>query len=121
MIPAIIVLRALSPVPDQEIAAALAMGDNENTFLTDRIEVLLRMCRQYKLTTRESCLAFLGERFRSVFQCPPDWSRRKIGLFLIERILLVHLPDHKDKFRMMWCARLLPPAAYRYDEERTAT
>lgn len=101
MIPVMMVLKALVDATDKDIFAGIVQNDFKNTFLTDRIELLLRGFKSYSLYTGSQCLDFLGARFRVVLGCPEDWTNHQVGQFLLKRIVLVHLPTAQDKFRML--------------------
>lgn len=101
MVPVIMVLKALVGATDKEIFANLVQGDFQNTFLTDRVELLLRGFKNYNLWTGEQCLEYLGDKFRVVMGAPDDWTNFQVGSDLINRIILVHLESPREKFRML--------------------
>jgi DNA-directed RNA polymerase I subunit RPA2 len=101
MIPVVMIMKALVGATDQEIFKGILQNDYENTFLTDRVELLLRGFKTYGLFTKTQCLEFLGDKFRVVLQCPEDWSDEEVGAYLIDRIVLVHLKDPRDKVRLL--------------------
>lgn len=101
MVPIILLLKALIGAPDKEIFESVMMGDYENTFMTDRVELLLRNFKSYKLYTQKQCLEFLGERFRVVLGLPEDYSNQQLGMELLDRVLLVHLDVSRDKYRLL--------------------
>ncbi|KAL7410627.1 DNA-directed RNA polymerase i polypeptide 2 [Mrakia frigida] len=101
MIPLMLILKALTSASDLEIFEGLVQGDTENTFLTDRVELLLRGFKNYGLRTGKQCLEYLGSKFKVVLGVPEDWSDEVVGGWLLERVVLVHLPDPRDKFRML--------------------
>jgi DNA-directed RNA polymerase I subunit RPA2 len=101
MIPLMLVLKALVDASDLEIFEGLVQGEEDNTFLTDRVELLLRGFKAYGLQTGKQCLAYLGGKFRIVLGVPEDWADERVGSWLIERVVLVHLPSPRDKFRML--------------------
>lgn len=101
VIPIMLVLKALIGASDKEIFEGVIMQDYENTFLTDRVELLLRSFKAYKLYTGEQCLEFLGDKFRVVLGMPEDWNNTALGVWLIRKLVLVHLVDPRDKFRML--------------------
>ncbi|KAF8341495.1 beta and beta-prime subunits of DNA dependent RNA-polymerase [Cantharellus anzutake] len=100
-IPVIFILKALISPSDKEIFEGIMMGDYQNTFLMDRVEVLLRNFKTYGLFSSEQCLDFLGEKFRVVLRLPLDWTNRQVGEALIKKVVLVHLDDHRDKYRLL--------------------
>jgi len=103
MIPLMLVLKGLVDASDKEIFEGLVQGEYDNTFLTDRVELLLRGQKVWNLKTGIQCLDFLGDKFRVVLGCPEDWSNSEVGGFLLKKVVLVHLPAPRDKFRMLLC------------------
>ena len=121
MIPLMLVLKSLVDASDREIFEGLVQGEYDNTFLTDRVEMLLRGQKTWGLHTGKQCLAYLGEKFRVVLNCPEDWRDELVGRFLIERVVLVHLPGPRDKFRMLMCVEVQPAPAWSTDPQIHAT
>lgn len=120
MVPVVMIMKALVGATDKEIFQGILQNDFDNTFLTDRVELLLRGFKTYGLQTGQQCLDFLGDKFRVVLQCPEDWSNERVGSYLLDRIVLVHLKDPRDKLRLLLCvssqrvgprASLTPPFA----------
>ncbi|WVF65732.1 hypothetical protein IAT40_000464 [Kwoniella sp. CBS 6097] len=101
MIPLMLILKALVNASDKEIFEGLIQGEYDNTFLTDRVELLLRGQKTWGLQTGEQCLDYLGEKFRIVLNCPDDWNNIQVGSYLLSKVVLVHLPNPRDKFRML--------------------
>ncbi|KAF9238805.1 hypothetical protein BU15DRAFT_88248 [Melanogaster broomeanus] len=92
VIPIMLILKALIGASDREIFEHVMMQDYENTFLTDRVELLLRSFKMYSLYTGDQCLEYLGDKFRVVLA---------LGAWLIQKMVLVHLSEPRDKFRML--------------------
>ena len=101
MVPVVMVLKALVSATDKEIFASIVQADTSNTFLTDRVELLLRSFKQYALWTGEQCLEYLGDKFRVVMRAPEDWSHAQVGEELINRLVLTHLDMPRDKYRLL--------------------
>ncbi|KAA8895300.1 DNA-directed RNA polymerase I [Sphaerosporella brunnea] len=102
LVPAVMVLKALVETNDRQIFdGLLSMADRENTFLTDRVELLLRTYKAYQLYSRTETLQYLGEKFRIVMRVAPDMTDVEVGMEFLRKIVLVHLDDPKDKFRML--------------------
>jgi DNA-directed RNA polymerase I subunit RPA2 len=101
MIPLVLILKALVDASDREVFEGLVMGEYDNTFLTDRVELLLRGQKVWGLHTGSQCLDYLGGKFRVVLNCPDDREDVEVGAYLLERVVLVHLPEPRDKFRML--------------------
>lgn len=101
MVPVILILKALVDTSDKEIFDALCQGDIKNTFLTDRVELLLRSFKTYSLFGRDACLSYLGEKFRVIMGQDEDLTNREVGEALLNKIILVHLQDNRDKFNLL--------------------
>jgi DNA-directed RNA polymerase I subunit RPA2 len=101
VIPVMLILRAFCGASDKEIFEGIVMEDFGNTFLTDRVEMLLRSFKSYTLYTGDRCLQYLGEKFRVVANQPEDWDDMHLGGWLLEKLVLVHLKDAREKYNMM--------------------
>ncbi|KAF9534569.1 DNA-directed RNA polymerase I polypeptide 2 [Crepidotus variabilis] len=101
VIPIMLILKALVGASDREIFEGIMMQDYENTFLSDRVELLLRSFKTYTMHTGEQCLEYLGDKFRVVLNLPEDWSNAAQGTWLIQKMVLVHLDSPRDKFRLL--------------------
>lgn len=101
VIPIMLVLKALVGASDKEIFEGVMMQDFNNTFLTDRVELLLRSFKVFTMKTREQCLSYLGDKFRIVLNLPEDWTNAAVGAWLVQKMILVHLDFARDKFRML--------------------
>lgn len=54
------------------------------------------------LYSQEQCLAYLGSRMRTVLEgVTQDMSDTDAGRFLLERLLLIHCTQFKDKFNTL--------------------
>jgi DNA-directed RNA polymerase I subunit RPA2 len=101
VIPIMLVLKALINASYKEIFEGIMMQDYQNTFLLDRVELLLRSFKRYTMHTGEQCLEYLGDKFRIVLNLPEDWSNAAQGAWLIRKMILVHLDSPRNKFRML--------------------
>lgn len=101
LIPVMMVLKALIETNDREIFDGIVGSDTSNSFLTDRLELLLRTYKAYNLYSQQETLAYLGDKFRVVFGATPDVSDIDVGKEVIQRIVLVNLSKNVDKFRML--------------------
>ncbi len=101
VIPIMLVLKALVGASDKEIFDGVMMEDYEDTFLAGRVELLLRSFKTYTMRTGEQCLDYLGDRFRVVLGLPDDVTNGAVGAWLIQKMILVHLENPRDKFRML--------------------
>lgn len=106
LIPLVILLRALSSSSfgssDEELYSRIVEGAENNTFLRARAELLLQDAHQFDgLHTSEECLAYLGARFRPLSLRADSTSDVDIGHFMMERYILIHLPDYSDKLECL--------------------
>ncbi|KZT06510.1 beta and beta-prime subunits of DNA dependent RNA-polymerase [Laetiporus sulphureus 93-53] len=101
VIPILLILKALVSASDTEIFEGIMMQDYDDTFLADRVELLLRSFKMYKLRTGDQCLEFLGDKFRVVLNVPEDWTNKTVGIWLVQKVILVHLDSPREKFRML--------------------
>ena len=112
LVPVMMILKALIETNDREIFEGLVGPSNskgiENTFLTDRVELLLRTYKTYGLYTKTQTRAYLGEKFRVVLGVPETLSDYEVGTEFLRRIVLVHLgcvdvteEQDLDKFKML--------------------
>ncbi|RKF55606.1 DNA-directed RNA polymerase I subunit RPA2 [Golovinomyces cichoracearum] len=112
LIPVIMLFKALVETNDKEIFEGIVgiagSQGSDNTYLTERVELLLRTYRSYGLHTRDKTRAYLGEKFRTVLGVPDSISNLECGTEFLRKIVLVHLgcvdvteQQDKDKFKML--------------------
>lgn len=112
LVPTLMILKALVETNDREIFEGIvgAAGSDgaKNTFLTDRVELLLRTYKVYGLYTRDQTRAYLGSKFRVVLGVPDSMSDLDCGTEFLRKVVLVHLgnvdvkeKDDRAKFKML--------------------
>ena len=112
LVPVIMILKALVESNDREIFEGLTgPKDSElanDTFTTERIELLLRTYKAYNVHGKSNTRAYLGEMFKPVLGVPPDISSYDAGTEFLRRIVLVHLGNvdvtesqDLDKFKLI--------------------
>jgi len=124
LIPVVILLRALSSqqdstsnlhsaqrhsnekedgiISDEELYNRIVQGDEENTFLKARAELLLQDAQQYSdLYTPQQCLAFLGSRFRPLSLKADSTPDHEIGRYMISQFILIHCSTFRDKLECL--------------------
>jgi len=101
LIPIMLIIKALVAASDKEVFEGIVMGDYQNTFMTDRVELLLRSFKSYSLYTGDQCLEYLGDKFRVVLGMPEDWDNVTLGTWLLNKVVLVHLDAPRDKYRLL--------------------
>ena len=110
--PVMMILKALIETNDREIVEGLAGPTPSTTasssFVSDRVELLLRTYKAYKLKTKAQTLAYLGEKFAPVLNVPITMPRERVGEEFLRRIVLPHLGNcavtevqNNDKFQML--------------------
>jgi DNA-directed RNA polymerase I subunit RPA2 len=101
LLPVMMVLNALVETNDKAIFDGITAGRGEDPFLSERVESLLRTFKTYHLFTRRETLAYLGSKFRVVFEESEDLTDEEIGEVVLHRVILVHLPTNADKVRLL--------------------
>jgi DNA-directed RNA polymerase I subunit RPA2 len=101
LIPVMMILKALVETNDRQIFDGIVGAETKNSFLTDRLELLLRTYKSYNLFSKHETLSYLGDKFRVVLGATPDVSDADVGKEVLNRIVLVHLHDDRAKFRMI--------------------
>jgi DNA-directed RNA polymerase I subunit RPA2 len=73
-------------ITDEELFNRIVQGDESNTFVRARAELLLQEARQFHgMQTPEECLAFLGSRFRLMSGKANSTSDVAIGHYIINK------------------------------------
>lgn len=97
LLPVVLVAKALLNISDQELFNRIVGGDYENTFMTTRLELLLRDFKSYKLNTPTECRAYIGSLFRGSLPLSDRADDATCGAFLIERYIFVHTKSFSEK------------------------
>lgn len=100
-IPASLALRALVETTDRELLSRVLRGDAGNTYLSDRVQVLLSDRHGVASGAVADVRAFLGSRFRAVLDMPPGLSDGDAGALLLRRYVLVHLTSDAAKLEVL--------------------
>ncbi|CAI2174047.1 1708_t:CDS:10 [Funneliformis geosporum] len=100
MVPVILVMKSLVEVSDKGIYDMLVQGEHTNTFLTDRVELMLHNFKLFSVQSREQCTSLLGEKFRITFSPPTYYTNKQVGDLILNKVILVHLRSKKDKFNL---------------------
>ena len=108
LVPAMMILKALVDTNDREIFEGIVGSARskakDDTFLTDRVELLLRTYKAYKLYSKSQTRAYLGEKFRVVLKVSESISNEEVGTEFLRKIVLPHLVssgEDGDKFNML--------------------
>lgn len=112
LVPVMMVLKALVESNDREIFEKLVGTEGsagaKNTFVSERVELLLRTFKMYKLNGQSANRAYLGQKFKYVLDVPPDTPNVAAGTEFLRKIVLVHLGNvdvtpaqDNDKFNLL--------------------
>ncbi|KKK25908.1 hypothetical protein ARAM_003160 [Aspergillus rambellii] len=112
IIPVVMILKALVETNDREIFEGIVGSASsegiKNTFVTDRVELLLRTYKAYRIHSRAECRSFIGEKFKPVLGVPMDISNEEAGAEFLRKVVLPHLGNQNvsetqdyDKFKML--------------------
>jgi DNA-directed RNA polymerase I subunit RPA2 len=97
LLPVVLVAKALVDISDKELFDRIVQSDTDNTFLTTRLELLLRDFKSYGLYTKAQCQAYLGSLFRNQVGMTATQSDAAAGIRLINRYLFVNTEVLTDK------------------------
>jgi len=86
---------------DKTIFDKIVQGAHANTFVTERVEAMLRKQKKYAIFTQNQCLAFLGSKFQPALGLSETLSDIEVGEELLRRVLFVHLNKNTDKFELL--------------------
>ena len=99
-IPLLVIMRALVETTDYEIFTKL-LSNGPNTFMSERVEAMMREIASIRVKSRRDNLAFLGSYFRLVMQMPSSVSDEEVGTKLIDGYILVHCINNQSKFDLL--------------------
>jgi DNA-directed RNA polymerase I subunit RPA2 len=97
LLPVVLIAKALHNISDQELFNRIVGGDKTNTFLTTRLELLLRDFKSYKLHTMRECQAYLGALFRGSLPISDRSDDATAGAILIRQYIFVHVDAFSEK------------------------
>ncbi|KAJ5179823.1 DNA-directed RNA polymerase I subunit RPA2 [Penicillium capsulatum] len=111
LIPVMMILKALVETNDREIfeniVGSASSNGIKNTFVTDRVELLLRTYQAYGKHSQYDCRAHLGKCFRPVLGVSADLPDEEVGTEFLRKVVLPHLGCYNvtetqdyDKYKM---------------------
>ena len=111
LVPVMMILKALVETNDREIFEGIVGGERKqslDSFVSDRLEMLLRTYKVYGLIGRRKTRAYLGEKFRPVLDVPITGSDEDVGEKFLRKVVLPHLGNcnvtesqNNDKFQQL--------------------
>lgn len=87
----------VAAVTDEEIFHKIVQGDETNTFLRARAELLLQDARRFGFYTPNEALSYLGSRFRNIAGKPMSVSDIDVGHYVLRKFIMIHLSRYQDK------------------------
>ncbi|KAJ3020059.1 UNVERIFIED_CONTAM: hypothetical protein HDU68_010385, partial [Siphonaria sp. JEL0065] len=101
MVPVLLILRALKETSDRDLFMRITQGKTGNTFLTDRVELLLRGFQSLSVHSKDECRGYIGSKFHVMLDAPEDCNDVEVGVEFLKRVVLVHLESDHEKFDML--------------------
>lgn len=102
LVPVLMIVKALGEANDRQIFDGIVGAEASNSFLTDRMELMLRSYQAYNANSQLEALAYLGEKFRVVLFAPPDMPDVEVGALFLRKVVLPHLEDNISKQRLIY-------------------
>nr|XP_049705176.1 DNA-directed RNA polymerase I subunit RPA2 [Helicoverpa armigera] len=100
--PLLLIMKCLVDWPDHYIYRLLLHGKKNDLYYVNCIQNMLRELHEEGLHSSHECLSYLGRMFRpKLYDLPPWASDLDAAHFLINRCVLIHLKEHKDKFNAL--------------------
>jgi len=101
LVPVVMLLKSLLETNDKEIFDGIVGAEVANTFLTERLELLLRTYKAYGLTTKQKTLAYLGSKFKVVMNVSEDLPDIEVGKEFLRKVVLIHLKNGLEKSNLL--------------------
>nr|ALK02048.1 RNA polymerase I second largest subunit [Starmerella magnoliae] len=93
LVPVVMIIKALAETNDRQIFDGIVGSETNDSFLTDRLELMLRSYKAYDANTQLEALAYLGDKFRVVLFAPADMPDVQVGRLFMSKVVLPHLAD----------------------------
>ena len=123
LLPVVLLAKCLVDVTDKELFDRVLQGDENDTFSSTRMELLLRDAKDMLTraaqekqtgpafstldktkaikTTRENCLSYIGSLFRGYLPITDRTSDRDAGEMLVERYIFIHVTNRAAKLECL--------------------
>lgn len=100
--PLLLIMKCLIDWPDHYIYRLLLHGKKNDLYYVNCIQNMLRELHEEGLHSSLECRSYLGRMFKpKLYELPPWASDLDAADFLINRCVMIHLADHKDKFNAL--------------------
>ncbi|XP_058021089.1 DNA-directed RNA polymerase I subunit RPA2 [Ahaetulla prasina] len=100
-IPLGFLLKALVGFSDFQIFQELIKGKEDDTFYKNCVSQMLRLVTEDGCVTQKQVLIFLGQRFRVKLNLPDWYSNERVGEFLFNQCICIHLKTKAEKFYLL--------------------
>eukprot|EP01083_Nonionella_stella_P077642 212124_1 len=106
LMPVILLLRALKASTDREIYNEIMLCAEENElFLSERIELMLHQSKELQCRTQRECLAFIGDKFRRFYPYLSEHaSAVRVGEEVLKNSIFIHCRSAEEKFTLLCLA-----------------
>ncbi|GKT22985.1 Probable DNA-directed RNA polymerase I subunit RPA2, partial [Aduncisulcus paluster] len=101
-VPLMLILRACRNISDKQIHTDITGGDFSNTFVCERVEMMLRSSHKFEKFNQYECLAYLGSFFRSFLLGVHDkMTDVECGQILLNTMILPQVSDNNSRYHTL--------------------
>lgn len=98
LIPAVVVIKALEEMSDRQLYNKIVKGSTDNSFISERVEILISEIKKRSLFSQSQCLSYLGFLLRAILNVnDPDLTNDKIGEIFLKEHIMVHCKSNGEK------------------------
>lgn len=102
LVPVVMIIKSLAETNDRQIFDGIVGSEASNSFLSDRMELMLRSYQAYNANSQLEALAYLGSKFRVVLFAPADMPDVEVGKLFLRKVVLPHLDSNEAKQRLLY-------------------
>mmetsp|Transcript_16203 Transcript_16203/g.33248 ORF Transcript_16203/g.33248 Transcript_16203/m.33248 type:complete len:1176 (+) Transcript_16203:220-3747(+) len=108
LVPAVILLRACGVSGDNEIFTRLTSQSGSDSWVLERVRLLLHDAKQHSIYTQEEAMAYVGARFRAVLGRGNERTDVECGAEVLDKFVIIDQRELADKAStMIMCMRKL--------------
>lgn len=98
LIPVVIVIKALEEISDRQLYNLLVKGYEGDSFVSERVEVLLNESQKRSVYSKAQCLSYLGLLLKNIIQANnPNYTHAEIGEIFLKEYIMVHCDTNQEK------------------------
>jgi DNA-directed RNA polymerase I subunit RPA2 len=102
LIPAVIVLKALEEISDRQLYNILVRGFEDDSFVSERVEVLLNESHKRSVYSKQQCLSYLGLLLKGIIQANnPNYTHAQVGEIFLKEYIMVHCDTNQEKINVL--------------------